>query len=258
MDALTRPIIVGVLGQWASGKTAAARVLIDHLGGASVVTFLTDREIFASMAVNYLLELEPSQLKVSIEEDGRRRFDGEHATVWLKPGEELASVDLGKLRFDVSDITMPLWHHRVRVELGRQIRHRAVAGQPMVIEAAFGRDVTSLGGSPFRLTIADLFARLEEAGVELQQIRWIIVEATYETRVERNRRRPAKVPIQIFDRFATDGGNLDSDHQAQLEARGVTIKRVPNDHDDIGNFHAGIIAAFEALFRDIVPATGRP
>ena len=41
-------IIVGILGQWASGKTEGAKTLIRHLGGEDKVTFLTDRVLFAS------------------------------------------------------------------------------------------------------------------------------------------------------------------------------------------------------------------
>jgi uridine kinase len=39
-------IVVGVLGQWASGKSTAARTLIRYLGGEGKVTFITDRELF--------------------------------------------------------------------------------------------------------------------------------------------------------------------------------------------------------------------
>jgi dephospho-CoA kinase len=36
MIEFNREIIVGVLGQWASGKTEAARTLIRHLGGGDL------------------------------------------------------------------------------------------------------------------------------------------------------------------------------------------------------------------------------
>ena len=61
-------IVVGVLGQWASGKTEAARTLIKHLGGEDQVTFLTDRALFAGQVVKYLLELEDSEVVVSVED----------------------------------------------------------------------------------------------------------------------------------------------------------------------------------------------
>ena len=41
-------IVVGVLGQWASGKAEAARTLIRHLGGEGPVVFLTDRALYDS------------------------------------------------------------------------------------------------------------------------------------------------------------------------------------------------------------------
>ena len=55
-------IIVAVLGQWASGNTEAARTLIRHLGGEGQVVFLTDRVLFASQVVDYILELEDSKV----------------------------------------------------------------------------------------------------------------------------------------------------------------------------------------------------
>jgi hypothetical protein len=39
-----------------------------------------------------------------------------------------------------------------------------------------------------------------------------------------------------------------------LEEQGSTIKRVPNDHDDIEKFRADIIAAFEEMFAGVLPA----
>ena len=61
--------IVGVLGQWASGKTEAARTLIRHLGGEGEVVFITDRVLFASQVANHILELEDSRVMVGIELD---------------------------------------------------------------------------------------------------------------------------------------------------------------------------------------------
>ena len=74
-------IIVGILGQWASGKSTAARTLIRHLGGEGEVVFITDRELFASQAANHILELEDSEVTSSIEDDGRQRLEGKKATV---------------------------------------------------------------------------------------------------------------------------------------------------------------------------------
>jgi hypothetical protein len=242
MIELEGEIIVGILGQWASGKTAAARTLIRYLGGAGEVVFITDRDLFASQAVNHILELEDSKVVVSIEDDGRQRLDGEHATVWLDPGEDLKSVDLSTLyRFNVHDDVLPAWLNRARVELGYQICERSAHGKPIVIEAGFGKN-------PFDHTISDLFMRLEEAGVEPKQVKWIIIEAGYDKRSERNQKRRDTVPVDVFARYAADGGDLDPDHQKRLEEQGTIIKRVPNDHDDIERFRADMIAAFEEMF----------
>jgi len=60
-------IIVGVLGQWASGKSTAASTLINHLGGESEALFITDRELFAGQAVNYILDLDDRRVIRSVE-----------------------------------------------------------------------------------------------------------------------------------------------------------------------------------------------
>jgi hypothetical protein len=90
--------------------------------------------------------------------------------------------------------------------------------------------------------------RLEEAGVEPEQIKWIIVQASYDRRAQRNRKRPDSVPVDKFARYAADGGDLDPDHQRRLEEQGAIIRRVPNDHDDIERFRADILAAFEEMY----------
>jgi hypothetical protein len=65
--------------------------------------------------------------------------------------------------------------------------------------------------------------------------------------------RRDRVPVDVFDRYAADGGDLDPDHQKRLAEQGTIIKRVPNDHDDIERFRADIIAAFEEMFRGVLP-----
>jgi hypothetical protein len=248
MIELEGGIIVGILGQWASGKSAAARTLTRYLGGEGEVAFITDRDLFAGQAVNHILELDDSEVTFSIEDDGRQRLEGEHATVWLGPGEDLKTVDLSTLfRFDVHDNVLPAWLNRARVELGHQICERSADGKPIVIEAGFGKN-------PSDHTISDLFIALEEAGVEPKQVKWIIVEAGYDKRSQRNQKRRDRVPVDVFYRYAADGGDLDPDHQNRLEERGTAIKRVPNDHDDIERFRADIIAAFEEMFRGLLPA----
>jgi energy-coupling factor transporter ATP-binding protein EcfA2 len=261
MIELEEKIIVGILGQWASGKSTAARTLVGYLGGEDEVVFITDRELLASQAVNHILELEDSKIKLGIEDDGRQRIEGELATVWLGPEEDLKTVDLNTLLFDlhddVYDKVAPAtcsWFDRARLELGYQIRERAGDGKPIVIEAGFGTNMEPRGENPFSHTISDLFCKLEEAGVESKQVKWIIVEAGFEKRSERNQKRQDSVPTVEFDRFAAAGGGLAPDHRKRLEEQGTTIKRVPNDHDDIERFTADIIIAFEEMFRGLLPA----
>jgi hypothetical protein len=241
------PIVVGVLGQWASGKTEAARTLIGHLGGEREVIFITDRELFAAQAVRHILEPPDSRVTASHEADGRRRLEGEHVTVWLGPGEHLDTVDLSTLLFLVDEDVMPAWQSQARDELVAQICKSAVERKPVVIEAAYGPKVEAQPSDRFNITISDLFSRIERAGAEVRQVNWIIVEAGHDRRSERNQRRPARVPVDIFDRYAADGGDLSPDQQRRLEKQGTVIKRVANDHDDIARFRADIIAAFEEM-----------
>jgi len=237
MKALKGSIVVGVLGQWASGKSAAAETLVRYLGGKGEVVFITDRDLFVRQAVDYILGLEASKVMASIEHDGRQRLQGERATVWLAAGEDLRTADLGAMRLDVDDDVYGEWLNRARVELAHQIHERSADGKPIVIEAGFG-------ANPLDHTVSDLFLRLEEAGVEPKQVKWIILEAGYDKRTERNRKRRDSVPVEKFAKFAADGGDLDPDHQRRLEEQGAIIRRVSNDHDDIERFRADIIAAF--------------
>ena len=247
-------VIVGILGQWASGKTEAARTLIRHLGGEGKVVFLTDRVLFASQAVKHILELDDSEVTVSIEDGGGQRFDSKLITIWLDPGEDLRSVDPGSLNFDVyDDEVMLAWRKQAKVELGNRIRKTSTGRKPVVVEAAFGPNPEQEGQNPYGRTISDLLTRLENSGVEPGQVKWIIVEAGYATRSERNEKRQANIPAQYFKRFGADGGDLDQDYQKRLEERGMIIQRVPNDHDDVERFRADIIAAFEGMFRDVFP-----
>jgi hypothetical protein len=243
---LEEGIIVGVLGQWASGKTEAAETLVSHLGGAGEVVFLADRVLFASQAINHILGLEDSKVLISIEDDGSQRFDGQLATVWLGPGEDLRTVDPGSLLFRVyDDEVLYAWRNRAKVELGHEIRERSAHGRPIVIEAAFGPNIEP--ENPLGRTISDLFTRLEKAGVEPRQVKWIIVEASYDKRSERNEKRPGNIPVRYFERYGADGGDLDPDHQSMLEAQGTRIRRVSNNHDDIERFRADIITAFAEM-----------
>lgn len=240
-------IVVGILGQWASGKTEAARTLIRHLGGEGNVVFLTDRDLLGEQALGYFLGLDDSEITTILESDGRRQLQGEHAVAWLGPGQELDSVELDRFRWRPNDEVIGPWHDAARLALGEQICGRSAEGRPVVIEAAFGPDMEDLGGHPLWLSIADLFARLEEAGADPRCVRWIIVEAGRDVRAERNLRRGADVPIDIFDRLAADGGDLTPGQQKELEKRGMILRRVCNEHDDIERFRSDIVATFEEM-----------
>lgn len=256
-----REIIVGILGQWASGKSTAAATLLEHLGGEDEAVFITDREILAGQAVEHILELEESRVNLCVTEDGRQRLEGELATVFLDPGEDVRTVDLSTLLFDLHDDVYDSvapgccsWFDRARLELGSQILQSSAEGKPIVVEAGFGTNKEPRGANPFRHTIADLFERLEEVGVKPSRVKWIIVEVGYERRAERNRRRLDSVPAVEFDRFAADGGDLDPDHQRELEERGTVISRVSNDHDDVERFRADIVATFQEMFSGVLSA----
>jgi hypothetical protein len=249
-------IVVGILGQWASGKSAAAETLVRYLGGEEEVIFITDRDLLASQVLKHILELGDSKVKRSIDDEGRQRFEGELATVYLGSGENFENVDLSTLLFDLhGEIydNVPheslSWIDEARLELGHQIRDRSVEGKPIVIEAGFGTNTDPRGENPFRHTISDLFVRLEEAGVGPERVKWIIIETSYDKRSERNKKRRDTVPAVEFDRFAADGGDLDSDQQNRWVAQGTAIIRVPNEHDDIERFRADIIDAFEEMYK---------
>ncbi len=158
------------------------------------MVFITDRELIAGQAVNHILELEESSVTRSTDEEGRQRLEGELATIYLGPGEDLRTVDLNMVLFDLHDELFDNteqgsynWFDRARLELGRQILERSAEGKPIVVEAGFGTNTEPRGVNPFSHTISDLFVRLEEAGVEPEQVKWIIIEASYEKRSERNR-----------------------------------------------------------------------
>jgi hypothetical protein len=240
MSELERGIIVGVLGQWASGKSTAARTLVSHLGGKGRVVFLNDAVLLANRAINHVLELERWRTARRMEEDGRQCLRGKHATVWLRPGEDFQTVELATLRFAVDDDVMPEWLHRCRIKMGREICRRSTEGRPIVAEVAFGR-------YPARHTIADLFGALGEAGAECRQIKWIIVEAGFGTRSERNKSRRFGPPPDLFARVAADGGDLDPELEDSLIEQGTVIRRIRNEHDDIARFRNDVITAFDEI-----------
>lgn len=139
------------------------------------------------------------------------------------------------------------WFHRARTQLGHEICGRSADGKPIVVEAGFGTNTVRTDENPFCHTVADLFTRLEDAGVAPEQVGWILVEAGYETRSRRNQERPDTVPAVEFDQYAADGGDLVAEDQKRWEERGMIMKRVPNEHDDIERFKADIIAAYEEI-----------
>jgi len=121
MSAPEGEVIVGVLGQWASGKSTAARILIDYLGGDDQVVFLNDQVAVTAKVVNYVLGLEKCQVSSATAEGGMVRLGDDRAGVWLAPGEDLRTVDRSSLRFAVRDDVLSRWLIAARVELGHQI-----------------------------------------------------------------------------------------------------------------------------------------
>jgi hypothetical protein len=91
------------------------------------VVFISDRVLLASQTVDHIPELGDSKVILSIADGGRQGLEGEHATVCLGPDEDLKTVDLGTLQFDlhidVPDHVVPEgydWITRARVELGQR------------------------------------------------------------------------------------------------------------------------------------------
>lgn len=248
-------IIVGVLGQWASGKSTAADTLVSYLGGEEEVIFITDRKIVAGLAMRHILEFEVTKLKRTIGDDGRECYEGDWAKIFLNSGEDLETVDLNTLRFDFHDQVydnVPIGEYNfmdiARIDLGNQICQHSTLGKPIVVEAGFGTNTELKGENPFHHSVSDLFELLEEAGVQPTQVKWIIIQSSYQKRRERNRKRKDTVPEVEFDRFAADGGDLTPGQEVEWTAKGANFVRVNNDHDDLDVFKADIIAAFKDLF----------
>ena len=246
--------IVGVLGQWASGKTEAAKTLVEHLGTQGDVMLLTDRALFARQAIDYVLEREGTGVAVSFEDDGRQRLDTELVTIWLDPGEDLRTVDPNSLFFRMYDEeAIVAWRRRAKAQLGARIREESAAGRTVVVEAAFGSNKDASGDGQYGRTVHDLMARLESAGLEPWQVKWIIVEAGFEIRAARNESRPGNIPVKFFGEFGGDGGDLSPDQQKALEEQGTLIRRVSNDHDDVERFRADVVAAYDELCGGLRP-----
>jgi hypothetical protein len=246
-------IIVGVLGQWASGKTTASSTLLQHLGGEDKVHFINDRAILAGQAIQHILNLEEDKIEHLIKEDGSQEFRSDLVTVFLPPGEDFSSVDLNMLLFDLhsgvyDNVSRSLGlFDKTRLEVGYQIQENLGGGKPIVIEVGFGTNTDPKGENPFHHSLPDFFEKLEEAGMDVCRVKWIIIEVGYETRARRNRQRPDMVPEAEFAQYAADGGDLDPAEQAAWEARGIVLRRVDNGHDDKNKFKADIIAAFEDM-----------
>lgn len=248
MPDLYTGTVVGVLGQWASGKSEAARTLIKHMGGPDSVTFITDRGLWVSLFLKHVLQQEGLDFQVTVDEEGRQRVDCELATFWLEPGQDLSSVEPAALRFQMHDDDLMVdFRRRGKMELAPEIRRRSAGRKPLVIETSFGPNRSEAGGDRYGRTIADLFVRLEGGGVDPRQVKWIIVEASSATRAERNARRPGRIPPELFARADFEGGDLAPDHERRLVGQGAQIRRVENDHDDVERFRADIVAAFEDM-----------
>ena len=68
-------IMVGILGQWASGKSTAARIRVEFLGGEDEVVFLIDRSLIAGLALEHALEGDSTRVRRIFEEDGLQRIE---------------------------------------------------------------------------------------------------------------------------------------------------------------------------------------
>jgi hypothetical protein len=107
MAELEGPIIVGILGQWASGKSTAASTLVRYLGGADKVVFISDRDFLASQRAFYrwrerYCALPPARRTQHelprIDTDSGCRGRGDCAANW-KPGEAREwEVEDGRVR----------------------------------------------------------------------------------------------------------------------------------------------------------------
>ena len=89
-----RSVVVGVLGECASDKSTAARILVDHLGGPDQVIFLDDRSLVAAHAVEHVRQLPETQLERSVDAAGLNKISGPLMTVRPPPGETLDTVDI--------------------------------------------------------------------------------------------------------------------------------------------------------------------
>jgi hypothetical protein len=248
-------VVVGVLGQWASGKTTAAKTMVDHLGGPEEVIFLTDRKLLGAQVTDYIRQLPEMDLTRTVDDVGCQKLAGPLMSVRLQPGETLDNVDLNHLDFRLTDDiydNVPAGEcnllEKVRHELGRQIQARLPEGKPIVIEAGFGTNLEPRGENPFCHTLADFFRCLDHTGLAPDVARWIVIEASYVLRSMRNYLRYDSVPAKEFDRLGAHGGDLTRDQQRALEEQGVIITRVCNQHSDVGRFQADIIAAYQELF----------
>lgn len=240
MSPTKEEIIVCVLGQWASGKSTATKLVLEYLGGESAAIFLSDREDLTRQAVHYILDRLDSQVTISYEDDGRKRFDSDFVSIWLYPGEDLNTVNLSTLNWYVDDSFIPAWLNQGRIDLGHRICQSLSRGKPVVIEAGFGQ-------YPSDHTIYDLFLRLEQTGVNLGMVKWFLIQAGFDVRSQRNARREARVPVDVFAKYASDGGDLTRDQEKSMAEKGVSIVRIQNNHNDFDKFSKDIVAAFEGL-----------
>jgi len=76
-------VVVGVLGQWASGKSTAAKTLVKHLGGPDQVIFINDRKLLGAQVTDYIRRLPEAQLRRSVDAAGVRKLEGPLMTVRL-------------------------------------------------------------------------------------------------------------------------------------------------------------------------------
>ena len=175
--------------------------------------------------------------------------------MYLRPGETINNVDQNTLLFDLhKDVydKVPLgsysWMDKAWFKLGQQILDVSRGEKPVVIEAGFGTNTEPRGENPFNQSKSVLFERLKDAGVELDVVKWIIIGASYDIRSMRNQARMDSVPPYEFKRLAADGGDLDRKYEQRLMEEGATIRRVPNEHNNIYRFKTDIVSTFQSIY----------
>lgn len=234
------PILI--VGEFASGKTTAAGFVENQLRVNGEVLSNSDREEYAR---GVLHDLREHQQSTEMMGEGRLVVRGRHATAFVTEGEDFSSTPLYELSFRVHDNTIP---YEARRRLGFWMLAGLDDEMPRVMEIAIGTNKSSEGENPFSHTLADFVDIVEEVGVLPEHLRIIYLEASFETRSQRNQRRPDPVPWEAFEQYAAEGGGLTLGFAQELQERGAVIVRVNNDHDNLLKFQREVEGAFRSLY----------